>query len=94
MKRQVRYGTKVATVLSADGAEGDLIRSVSGKYCFRVYHGDGEFTDYNLRHSDLCITIHDPLAAFYTIDGKHVLDHDPDTLGLEDLTEFPSREQA
>lgn len=51
---------------------------------FRVYHDKGEFTDYDLYHSDLTVTINDPDAYFYTTDtGEAFLDHSPATLGKE-----------
>jgi hypothetical protein len=87
MNKQIRYGKQVARVKSADGVEGMLIRSLGGKYLFRVYQSDGAFTDYVLRHSDLCVTIHDSDAAFYSVDERHVLDHAPATLGLEEVSE-------
>jgi hypothetical protein len=92
MVKQVRYGNQLAVVSSAEGIEGILIRTLNGKYAFRVYHSDSEFTDYELRHTDLCVTICDPLAALYTIGDRQVLDHDPGTLGLEKADE--SQEQT
>ena len=52
---------------------------------FRVYHEDGEFTDYDLYHSDLTVTINDTDAYFYTTEsGETYLDHSPATLGKEE----------
>jgi hypothetical protein len=78
------YGGKPAEVTSASGVKGILISSFDGEYSFRVYTGDGEFIDYDLRHDDLSITINaDAFAAFYRVDGHDVLDHDPQVLGLK-----------
>jgi hypothetical protein len=65
------------TSTPARGTRGFLIRT-GETYMFRVYHDD-EFTDYDIRHYDLEIEILDEDSAFY--DGR-VLDHAPDTLGL------------
>ena len=70
--------------LSADGVEGHLIYTAMGKYMFRVYTDEGEFTDYDLHHSDLCVTIDDTDAYFYRDNNRDILDHAPMTLGLTD----------
>ena len=78
-----RYGTTNAKAVPAEGTSGILIRSF-GTYLFRVYHADGEFTDYELRHDDLAVTIApDALASFYTVGERNLLDHSPDVLGLQ-----------
>lgn len=87
MDKQVRYGDAIATVKNADGVEGVLLRSLNGRYFFRVYHDNGDFTDYGLRHSDLSVVIHDSDAAFYKIGDRYLLDHTPATLGLEEVQE-------
>jgi hypothetical protein len=66
---------------SANGVEGHLIYTHSGKYMFRVYDAEHNFVDYDLQHSDLCVTICDPDAYFYL---DSVLDHAPATLGHEE----------
>ncbi len=77
------YGEKVADVTSAENVKGILIRSGS-IYYFRVYQNDGEFTDYNINHDDLSITIDaDALASFYTDGENFALDHSPNVLGLK-----------
>jgi hypothetical protein len=63
---------------SANGVTGHLIYTHSGKYLFRVYDHEHNFVDYNLQHSDLCVTICDEDAYFYL---DSVLDHAPATLG-------------
>lgn len=70
-------------VKSANGVSGCLLYMHGlGTYVFRVYNNDGEFTDYDIRHCDLGVTIDDPDAYFYvTTDGKATLDHSPETLG-------------
>lgn len=83
MTKQVRYRKLVVTTKPADGVRGILCYT-GQNYFFRVYHeaGDG-FTDYELMHSDLEITIRDRDAAFYEHKGRRYLDHAPETLGLE-----------
>ena len=66
---------------SANGVEGHLIYTLSGKYMFRVYDAEHNFIDYDLQHSDLCVTINDEDAYFYL---DSVLDHAPATLGHEE----------
>jgi hypothetical protein len=87
MTKQYRYGKKTAIVTSADGSAGILIRSLDGQYYFRVYQEDGEFIDYELSHFDLGVIIQERDAAFYTIGEHHILDHAPETLGLEEVSE-------
>jgi hypothetical protein len=54
-----------------------------GKTMFRVYDRDHNFTDYDIHHSDLEVTIRDPDAYFYRDEFTDRLDHGPDTLGLK-----------
>jgi len=50
---------------------------VGGIIFFRVYQNDGEFTDYDISHDELSITIDtDAMASF-------ALDHSPSVLGLK-----------
>ena len=65
---------------SANGVTGHLIYTLNGKYMFRVYDAEHNFVDYDLQHSDLCVTISDEDAYFYL---NSVLDHAPATLGVE-----------
>lgn len=85
MSEKYRYGNKVAEVSDAGGVRGFLLRSgVDLSFFFRVYREDGEFTDYEIRHHDLEVTIApDALAAFYKIGDRLILDHSPEVLGLE-----------
>jgi len=69
-------------IKSANGVEGVLIR-VNGETMFRVYDADHNFVDYDLHHSDLCVTINDPDAFFYQDEFNDILDHAPTTLGKE-----------
>ncbi len=49
---------------------------MDGGFTFRVYHQNGEFSDYDLNHDDLAITIAaDALASFYAFGECRVLDH-------------------
>ena len=70
-------------ILDANGATGHLLRVDYDEWVFRVYTVDGKFTDYDLAHSDLCITITDPDATFYSDQQGDRLDHSPQTLGIE-----------
>ena len=71
---------------SANGVEGHLIYSaILDTYLFRVYNPSGEFVDYDIAHSDLCVTINDPDAYFYCRGNDDVLDHAPATLGIKDV---------
>jgi hypothetical protein len=70
-------------IISANGVKGCLLNPYhnKGKWTFRVYHDD-IFTDYDLCHSDLFVTIDDADAYFYEDEcGKAALDHSPETLG-------------
>jgi len=81
------YGNKAATVTPANGVKGIIIRTVNGGYSFRVYHDDQHnFTDYDIRHDNLTVTIDvDELAAFYEAGERYVLDHSPEVLGLKEV---------
>ena len=67
----------------ANGVSGHLLRVDYDTIVFRVYDTDHTFVDYDLRHSDLCVTLTDPDAFFYHEAGEHYLDHAPETLGKE-----------
>lgn len=69
----------------ADGVTGQLLYiHGTNKYVFRIYQPDHTFTDYDIYHCDLTITINDADAFFYEHeDGRMILDHSPATLGLE-----------
>lgn len=78
-----RYGTAVAEETPAGGVTGYLNREKGGRYFFRIYGKDGEFTDYDLIHDDLEVTISpDAMASFYVIGENQCLDHSPAVLGL------------
>jgi hypothetical protein len=68
--------------LKAEGVEGQVIYTGAGVYVFRVYTDNYEFTDYDLLHSDLSVTITDADATFYSDDKGNRLDHNPETLGI------------
>lgn len=80
-----RSGHKNAEVSSANGARGFLCKSaVDGSYFFRVHETNEAFTDYELWHDDLEVTISpDAMASFYRIGEDHILDHSPEVLGLQ-----------
>ena len=82
------YGQLPAEVRSAAGVKGVLIRTAGGTMVFRVHDGPDRFTDYEIRHDDLGVTIDaDELAAFYRVGERDILDHDPQVLGLRKIDE-------
>ena len=70
-------------IKSATGVEGQLIYCADGAYRFRVYRDKFQFTDYELLHSDLSVTITDWDATLYSDEQGNRLDHNPATLGLQ-----------
>jgi hypothetical protein len=70
----------------ADGVQACLLRSVGPEILLRVYHDGAKrrFTDYDIWHDDLWVTIKPgAMAGFYRI-GKHdIIDHAPQVLGLD-----------
>jgi hypothetical protein len=66
---------------SANGVTGHLIQIFTGQTVFRVYDDNHNFIDYDLRHSDLTVTIDDEDAFFYQ--ETKSLDHSPTTLGQD-----------
>ena len=86
MNDKYLYGGVPAEVQSAAGIKGTIIRTADGTLTFRVYHGAGQFTDYEVRHDDLSVTLDtDAMAAFYRVGDRDVLDHSPDVLGLKKI---------
>lgn len=84
MKHKYLYGGRPAEVKPAAGVRGVLIRALDGAMMFRVYHDRARFTDYEIRHNDLSVTIdNDKLAAFYKVGEHDILDHSPQVLGLD-----------
>jgi hypothetical protein len=71
-------------ILSANGVEGLLIRCFDGRYRFRVYKANFDFTDYDLLHTDICVTITDEDATFYSDERGNRLDHNPETTGVKE----------
>ena len=71
---------------SANGVRGHLLNLIDGTMVFRVYDDRHDFVDYDIHHSDLCVTIDDPDAYFYRRDEQDILDHAPMTLGIKDGT--------
>jgi hypothetical protein len=70
--------------IPAKGLTGSLIYSqILGKFMFRVYDMNHEFTDYDIHHSDMTIQILDDDAYLYNDGLQPVLDHSPETLGLD-----------
>ena len=68
---------------------GILCRSIDGTYFFRTQDANGEFTDHELRHTELSITILDGDAFSYRVGDKHILDHSLRTLGLREYDPSP-----
>jgi len=71
------------TIKSANGVTGHLIPLFTGQVVFRVYDDNHNFVDYDLQHSDLIVTITDEDAFFYRDEYTDVLDHAPNTLGID-----------
>lgn len=61
--------------------KGYLMRGYNGTVFFRTYQ-DNDFTDYEIIHHDLEITIDDNSATIREINGKNYIDHDDATLGI------------
>jgi hypothetical protein len=70
------------TIKPANGVTGHLLRT-GYDVVFRVYGENHQFTDYDLIHSELCVTITDEDAAFYSEPQSDRLDHNPETLGIK-----------
>jgi hypothetical protein len=68
---------------SANGITGQLIPLFTGQVVFRVYDDNHNFVDYELKHSDLTVTITDEDAFFYRDEYTDALDHAPETLGKQ-----------
>jgi hypothetical protein len=58
----------------AKGTNGFLLYTFNGGYVFRVYGKDNTFTDYDIKHCDLELTITDGDAMFYS-DDKNGINH-------------------
>lgn len=88
MPRFVKRGDTVYSVEPAGGVRGILCRNSDGSSFLSVYHADKSFTDYDLYHEDLAVTIDaDELASFYRAGDVALLDHDPGTLGIPEVNE-------
>lgn len=86
MNDKYLYGGQPAEITSAAGVQGVIIRVLNGALMFRVYRDGEQFTDYEIRHDDLSVTIDkDALAAFYNIGERNILDHSPEVLGLKKI---------
>ena len=86
--KMVRYGKSAATVCTAAGVTGFLLKQMDGTFFFRTYTSADEFMDYDIRHDDLEVTISvDALASFYKIGERRLLDHSPEVLGLESASD-------
>jgi hypothetical protein len=75
-------------IKDANGVQGVLLNPYhpDGKWVFRTYNDDGTFSDYDLCHSDLCVTINDFDATLYEdVDGFNRLDHSPEALGIREF---------
>lgn len=70
---------------SADKTTGYLIR-VGDDFMFRVYDCNSvdKFTDYEIYHYDMCVTINDTDAYFYKNADLDFIDYSPETLGLKE----------
>lgn len=85
MKPRYLYGGRPAEVKSAE-VRGVLIRALKGTLMFRVYHGRDRFTNYEIKHDDLSVTIDkEALRRFTKLVNNHILDHRPEVLGLKKI---------
>ena len=75
---------------NASGTKGHLLWT-GETYIFRVYKKDFSFTDYNIRHNDLEVTISldDEAAFYYPEEREPYLDHAPMTLGIDGQFDDP-----
>lgn len=86
MSEKYLYDGRPAETQPAAGVKGVLIRTLDGVMMIRVYHDRERFTDYEIRHDDLGVTIDtDELAALYRVGERDILDHDPQVLGLRKI---------
>ena len=76
---------KDCKIKSAEGTRGFLLYAMNNVYVFRVYNEDHTFTDYDLIHSDLEVTINGDDATFYEFeDGTAALDHSYEMSNIEE----------
>ena len=79
IKKEIKRMTEnrmVKSRVKARGTKGYLIYTMNKEYVFRVYGEDHTFTDYDIHHCDLELTIMDDDATFYEFeDGRNILDH-------------------
>ena len=67
-------------IKSAKGIKGVLCVS-TGFTFLRVTNEDNTYTDYDIIHYDMNITIDDDDAHIYKNDGEYYIDYSPETLG-------------
>ena len=69
----------------AKGTKGIILLTFNNQYVFRVYKEDHTFTDYDILHCDLDVTIDSDDATFYEFeDGTNALDHSYEVMAGED----------
>jgi hypothetical protein len=62
--------------------KGTLLQDIDGRFYFRQYRQDGNFTDYELAASDISITIDDPSVTMRQINEEEgVIDYTDEVLG-------------
>jgi len=84
MTNKYVYGSKISEVRDASNVSGVLIKLSTGEFAFRVYHEDKSFTDYQINHDDLPITINNnALSSFYTSGDHKALDHSLEVFDLK-----------
>ena len=67
----------------AKGMKGIILLTLNNRYVFRVYKEDNSFTDYDILHCDLDVTIDSDDAVLYEYeDGTNALDHSYEVLGI------------
>lgn len=67
-------------IKSAKGLKGVLCVSFDGIF-LRVDNDDNTYTDYDILHYDMNITIDDDDAHIYSDDDGYYIDYSPETLG-------------
>ena len=68
-------------IKSAKGLRGVLCRASFGNMFLRVTNEDNTYTDYDIFHYDMNITIDDDDAHIYKDEDGYYIDYSPETLG-------------
>ena len=87
--KELMINFKDCKIKSAEGTKGFILYTMNDMnddiLVFRVYNEDHTFTDYDLLHSDLEVTINGGDATFYEFeDGRNILDHSYDMSNIDE----------